>query len=227
MKTLTIAAFEYKPFVDPENPKLGYIAEITAAALKQSHVKVQFELYPLKRSLIMAKKGKVDGVLGAYFSPSRTYLLYSDPIGEVHINFITTKQTNLKDGSPEALIGVKAGVILGTSLAQELRALGLNIEEVPNNTMNLSKLLVGRLDVVIGTTQWILNDLTQSFNPADKERIRVLKPAYQKQKLFFTVSRSTDNAEDIIQQFNEGLREIKRNGEFNNIMNKYPTLKGF
>lgn len=220
--TLSIAAFEYKPFVDTNLEGYGYIAEIASAALREAGYEVKYEFVPLKRALLLAKHKEVDGVLGAYYSKDRTeYLRYSNAIGEVNINFLTLAGRGIKSGELRELKNHSVGVILGTSLYSDLRRDGFYVEEGVDNLVNLNKLLAGRVDLIAGTSLWILDQLKRSFSAEIQNKVIVLEPPYQVQSIYFTLSKRKRNAEDIIKRFNRGLETIKLSGELTKILKKH------
>ncbi len=224
-KILRIAAFDYKPFVDSTSPHHGYIAELAAAALKRTGYQAEYQFYPLKRALLLARKGKVDGVLGAYYAQNRTgYLEYSDPMGEILINFFARKDSEIPAAVVHELKDYRVGVLLGTSLIADLLRDGLKPDPAPENINNLHKLLAKRIDLFVGTTEWIRHDLQANFSKAEQNAVVVLEPPYQRQQVYFTVSKKNPDVNKIIRDFNKGLETIRASGTYRAIQDAHGII---
>ena len=221
-KSLTIAAFDYKPFVNEDSEGHGYIAEIATAALQRAGYDAEYYFAPLKRALALAEQGKVDGVLGAYYAEERTsYLEYSEPMGDIRVNFFRRADKNIAYTQLSDLTPYTIGVLSGTSLVAALQKDGLQAEEANGNLNNLKKLLVGRIDLFVGTTEWILYDLRANFSQAEQDQIMVLDPPYQIQQVYFTTAKKKENSAQIIKDFNDGLKQIKADGTYQAILEKH------
>lgn len=221
-KSLRIAAFDYKPFVNQNVDGHGYIAEIATAALLRAGYDVEYHFVPLKRALVLAQEGDMDGVLGAYYAEERTsFLEYSNPMGDIRVNFFRRKDRNISYTKPADMAPYTIGVILGTSLIKALHQDGLKVDEAPGNVNNLKKLLAGRVDVFVGTTEWIFYDLRANFSQVEQDQILVIDPPYMIQKVYLTISKKKASFTTIIERFNKGLAQIKADGTYQAILKKH------
>jgi polar amino acid transport system substrate-binding protein len=226
-KLLCIAAFEYKPFVDPERDDQGYISQIAIEAFALQGYKVQLNYMPLKRALYEAQVGNVDGILGAYYAEERAkYLIYSDPIADININFLTLVESGYEEGLVKNLLLSKVSVLRGTSLYQDMLDEGFLVEESADNVASLKKLLHNRVGLVIGTTQWLFHDLTSHFSAEQVARVKVLSPAYQVQSIYFTLSYSRRDVQALMRAFNKGLRKLKQSGRYQEILDFHQLQRG-
>lgn len=218
-KLLCIAAFEYKPFVDPEREDQGYISQIAIEAFALQGYKVQLNYMPLKRALYEAQFGNVDGILGAYYAKERAkYLIYSDPIADININFLTLADSEHEEALVKNLLLSKVSVLRGTSLYQDMLDEGFLVEESADNLASLNKLLHKRVGLVIGTTEWLFHDLTSHFSAEQVARVKVLFPAYQVQSIYFTLSYSRRDVQALMREFNKGLQKLKHSGRYQEIL---------
>jgi len=225
-KTLVIAAFDYKPFVNQDSEGNGYIAEIATTTLHSMKYKTEYRFVPLKRALYLAELGEVDGILAAYYAEERTaYLDYSDPMGDILVNFFTRKDTNISSAKPDDLKSYKVGVLLGTSLIEDLHRDGLETDTASENIYSLKMLLAGRFDLFVGTTEWILYDLRKNFSKAEQNQIVVIDPPYQKQQIYFTMSKRKNHSKKVIEDFNKGLKRLKADGSYKAILDKYGIVQ--
>lgn len=221
-KVLCIAAFEYKPFVDPESEHQGYISQVMVEAFALQGYDAQLKYMPLKRALYEAQLGNVDGILGAYYTEERSeYLMYSKPITDIAINFFALTDSDYDYdydlATVKELLLTKVSVLRGTSLSQKLLDDGFLVEESVDNIASLNKLLHKRVGLVAGTTEWILHDLHSNFSAEQVGRIKILYPDYQVNSLNLTLSRSRKDAKDLINVFNKGLGRLKKSGRYHEI----------
>ena len=95
------------------------------------------------------------------------------------------------------------------------------MEEASGNINNLKKLLYGRIDLFVGTTEWILSDLRENFSQAEQDQIIVLDPPYQIQQVYFTTAKKKERSTQIIKNFNDGLQQIQADGTYQAILEKH------
>ncbi|SMF01442.1 transporter substrate-binding domain-containing protein [Pseudobacteriovorax antillogorgiicola] len=224
VKHLTIGAFSYLPYVDETASDFGSLAAITKLAFEVTGIEVHYKFFPLKRALREAEEGQVDGLIGCFFSEERShYLDYSIPMENVPVNFFALREKHLR-WDMEMLKAYYVGVQNGTSLATDLRKLGIPVEESQNNGMNLKKLLANRIDLFVGSTAWIQHELQHKFSVAERRRIEVLDPPFQVQKLYFAASKQHKNHQFIIERFNRGLEVIRKDGRYRKLQRRYQKL---
>ena len=71
-KKVTLATDPWPPYYGPDLENQGYFTEISRAAFQRAGYQLVVEFVPWKRALKMAKTGKYDGVLGAFYNDERT-----------------------------------------------------------------------------------------------------------------------------------------------------------
>jgi len=139
------------------------------------------------------------------------------PVAPTRIAAFALKSKGLKIDSPEDMQDLMAAVIrddVGDSLAQ---GLGIkNIDRAATNDQNIKKLDAGRVDIWIyeeSVAQWQIKDF--GFNPEDYEVVYVLSSA----ELDYAFHKDTDPA--IIEQLQKALDEMKADGSYQAILDKY------
>lgn len=223
-KRLNIGIFDCPPYISTKTQNFGYLAEISKRALEVEGYVVNYEVFPLKRAIYLAQEGYLDGVLGPYYDKLRThYLAYSKPLKQVPVNFITSSKQPISSIEWSGLANLRLGIISGTSLIPHFKEQNFLIEVVDNNILNLKKLLLGRVELIIGSTEWILHDLKNNFPPGTVEEVTVLQPPYLMQHVYLTVSKKRPDYQEIIDRFNYRFQSLSLKN--NDQVHKSDSLK--
>ncbi|HIP12155.1 MAG TPA: ABC transporter substrate-binding protein [Arcobacter sp.] len=91
-----------------------------------------------------------------------------------------------------------------------------NLYSVPRDQLNVQKLIRGRINLwAAGETQGIYKAKQLGINPNEIKKIYKIKDT----KLYIAFSRTTPNS--IINQWQEELDKMKKDGRYQKIMNKY------
>jgi polar amino acid transport system substrate-binding protein len=143
----------------PEHP--GVAVELLNLAAAKMGCKINWKRLPGRRALRELEAGSVDAMLLLSYSPERAvYAVYpmagATPDAtyslatlsySVYVKRGEVLKWDNKQFSPmPTLIGANSGY----SVAEELRNLGLHVEETPSTTSNLRKLLMGRINAYVG-----------------------------------------------------------------------------
>ncbi|MDR7307263.1 transporter substrate-binding domain-containing protein [Rhodoferax saidenbachensis] len=143
----------------PANP--GITVELLTQAAAKMGCKIDWKRLPNRRALRELESGAVQAMMLLSYSPERAaYAVYPmlgdapDPAYSLatlsHSVYVKTGSTfkweNRQFSPAQALVGVNAGY----SAADEVRKLGLSVEEATSTTNNLQKLLMGRIAAYVG-----------------------------------------------------------------------------
>jgi hypothetical protein len=91
-KQVRLAASEHEPYISKSSSNRGYVYELVEEVFKKAGYELVVEFYPLTRAKELAKTGKVDGLLPAYYEESLAeYFLYSDPFPGDSIGLLKKK----------------------------------------------------------------------------------------------------------------------------------------
>lgn len=221
-KLIRLATLEWSPYVSEELENYGFAAEIVAAAFTRMGYEVQFDFMPWARVLQEVEQGRYDGGFPAYYSEERTktYLL-TDAFTEGPIGFYKRADSDITYQTLEDLIPYKIGIILGYVNTPEFDAADyLQKEAAENEEQNLRKLLLGRLDLVV-IDKFVAASIIAESIPEAKDNLVFLNPPLEVKTLHVVLSRNTENAEQKLADFNEGLRQIMADGTITQIMEKH------
>lgn len=221
-RTIVLATMNWEPHYGENLPNGGFFTVICRTAFQRVGYDIEVKFVPWKRAVEGAKGGSYDGVLGGYFAEERTqYFLYTDAITEVEEILMSRKGaaisfTSLRDLSPYRIGGIRGGVI-----EAQWKATGyLTLENTKTYEQNLQKLVANRLDVIIGERK-MWHYLLKTKHPEWRGRVEEVLPIIQKTYVYIFVSKKTSRYKTIVADFNRGLRAIKEDGTYEDIVHQY------
>lgn len=215
----------WEPFYGPDLGNKGYISEIAKEAFGRMGYDLEIEFVPWKRALEESREGRYDGILGGFYNEERTkYFMYSDSISSANMRFFSRKGNKIEYNSLNDLIGYKIGVIRGYFYSSEFDNAGfLQKDEINNVEQNIQKIIHGRIDLFIASEEvvyWLLKTKLNEY----RDEIVPLGPVYVTNDLYIIISKKSKYPKKIVEDFNNGLEQIKKDGTFNIIMEKHSRL---
>jgi len=220
----------FPPFADPGLKNNGIFWELTEAALKTQGIEATLHFAPFKRALNDSKSGKYDAIICATFNKEREkWFLYSLPVFIQKTVFFKLKERKdlVFDGSLKSLSKENSSiaVLRGSSMTEDFdNADYLNKIFLTHNQQSFAMLATGRADLVVSgllNGKAILQKLAK-IEPYDYENlIEVVQPSLKDDYYHIAFSRQSSDFETKTQIFNKGLMEIKNNGTFKSILEKY------
>lgn len=219
---VVLASDTWPPYYGPNLPNQGYFSEIVRAAFKQSGYTSEFRFMPWQRALNLAKKGKYDGILGAYYKQDRIeYFEYSEPIIKIDVVFVSYNNREIQYETLSDLTPYTIAYVFGYHYtddfdnAKNLRKIkGYSIEK------NIELLINNKVDLVIGSKS-VIEGIIKNKYPEFKQSVKVLSPVLTAHHLYVPISKNIYNSKRLLKSFNDGLKEIKKNGTYNKIMQKH------
>ncbi|MCK5096791.1 MAG: transporter substrate-binding domain-containing protein [Desulfobacteraceae bacterium] len=221
-ETIRIATLNWEPYIGQQLTNEGVMAEITREAFKRLGYMVEYNYLPWKRAVVMAEKGEYDGYFPAYWSKQReeksifTEVILSGPVG-----FFKIKKHIISFNKLEDLIPYRIGIVHGFVNTPAFDAADyLKKEVVTTDLQNIQKLLKHRVDLIVAD-KFVGFYLINKFIPHMKGQIEFIFPPLQNKELYICMSKKTKNVNEKVKAFNKGLKEIKKDGTFANILQKY------
>ncbi|WP_052074566.1 substrate-binding periplasmic protein [Shewanella mangrovi] len=211
----------WAPYVD-ENKDGGIVIEIMRAALALHHKTLAVEITPWARAFHDVRNCRRDLVLVWYVPAREKYVTYSHPFLKNRLRFIKRSGDSYEYSDKDSLKGKTIGIIRGYNyediLANDSR---YGLQANSNFESNLKMLAAGRLDLVLedeivaASTIFELN-MTSKFS--------FTGPALNERELFVATGKCNPAGDNLIAAFNDGLTQIKHNGEYARILAKYGAL---
>jgi polar amino acid transport system substrate-binding protein len=222
---VTLVSTEYPPYFAKTLPEGGTLVALARAALSASGRELTVVYRPWARLLKELEHGSHDGVVAVWFKEERTsYLIYTDPVVDTSIGFYARKGTENNAADLLALRGKTIGTVRGYANPPRFEAAKLRTEEANDDLGNLRKLEAGRLDLVLidrALAQWLIRkEIPQAI-----DTLVWLNPALETMPLYIGISRNKPGAQALAKDFNRGLAEIRRNGEYARILKRLPLTQ--
>lgn len=218
------AIIEWPPYVGESLNKNGFVAEIVETAWKKRNYDISMNFLPIKRAVASTK----DGLYMAMFPyiqmdmESDNDLLLSDPFAGTAIVFYKRKSDPpLKYTKLEDLKQYTFGTVLGFSYTPEFdNADYIKKDRARKDKLNFLKLVKDRIDIVIAD-KYVADNLFRNELADIAGSVEQIDPPFSVRPIYVAFSKSHPDAQKMVEEFNLGLREIKRDGTLNTIMEKY------
>ena len=213
----------YHPYTDESLPKRGMVTEIVELAFKEMKYDPQITFRPWKRGYEEAKRGIFAGAFPYIKSEERLKDFYfSDPIYRTPIRIFVGSDSSIK--KIEDLKGKRICIPLGYAVNKGLKKIIKdNIHNEGTNPSDLAGCLrmiqLGRKDFFIIDEHNGWMTIMETFHT--KEHFRTLDDVFEEETHHLIVSKTYLRGEQIIDQFNQGLKKLKEKGFLKNIMNQH------
>jgi len=217
--TLKLASDEWPPF-SSSGDNNGVAITLVNYALQQMKVKHDFVITSFDSVLTGLNTGKYDGSAALWKTPEReSYLLFSEPYLQNQLILVGKKGSNINILTSDGLSGKKVGIVSNyaydnTFLDQQ----DIHFVKSVSDQENLEKLLSGKIDYML--VDALLIEYLKKYQANDVNKyLEVGSHPFQRKSLYFAVSKSNPDAQNIINNFNREIRKMMRNGTYNKILN--------
>ena len=211
---------EWKPYLSKDLKHSGVASHIVTEAFKKEGVAVEFKWYgeSWKRAYKDAKTGKVNGSLIWSKKPEReAEMFFSDAVlsGKKDV-FFHLKKNKFTWKTIDDLKGKKISGVLGYTyggLIDDAEKKGIiKLERVAHESLNLKKLLKGRIDLLL--TGEVIGEklIKETLTPAEAEMITFNSKPVREATYHLILTRSISANKAIIEKFNVGLKKLKDEG---------------
>jgi len=217
---LPIATEHYPPY-EMQNSATGlkgFDYEVMEEIFSRLDYELDVEFLPWNRVLAYAKQGRVLGILTCAYKEDRDdYIVFSDPISKRTDGFYVRKGFNgLIPLAIEDLKGERVASVSGYTSLKTLIELNMNPIEANDTEIAIKMLKRGRFDYLFlnqQSTDFIINqlELANDFN---------FHPIIQ-EDFFFCFSQKYKGVGAFVVEFNRTLKDIKLDGTYKKIHDKY------
>ncbi len=222
--TIPILTGELPPYASAEMAGYGAVSELITAALAAVEQTPSYTFYPWQRAEQLVREGQAFAVFPYVVTEERQAEFdFSEPV------FISTgkffyrlsehpagiRYDTLEDLQPYRISGV-----LGYWYEERFAEAGLQVEYVDSDEDSLRALYLGRVDLVpIDELQgWTI---LEQLYPEEVDDFATVSNPLNQSAAHLMISRTYPQAERLTETFNEGLRTIKENGVYEQILAKY------
>lgn len=221
--TIQATTVNWAPYFAETLRNDGVISALARAAFNEAGHDMEVTFLPWRRALAKGRVGAYDAVLAAYKTPEREEDFYfSEPFYAIEIGLMAHAHLGLPRFSPleeldSYLIGYNAGWAYGEKFEN---ADYLQKDPANNHIENVRKFFAGRLDIVAMARSMFRYE-AQKLGHTDLDDVTFLEPPLKIGKLHMMFPKVKDNAKRLRDEFNQGLKEIRSNGTYSQIIKEY------
>jgi len=220
-KTITLATDPLPPYHSPDIKNYGFFAEIVKEAFAEEDYELIIKFVPWNRAVEYAEKGIYDGVLGALHNEERELsFLFSNPVYPYKFILYTNKDSINSREEFDKMKNLKLGQVQGYHYPIE-KNLIKNYTIIYSNSIqnNLNASINKRVDFIIESSPVIEELISSKFKGKDNQIHGI--DVFSTNDLFIMISKNIPNSTIIRDDFNKGLKKIKKNGTYSKILKKY------
>ena len=220
---LTFSVDHFPPFtfMNEKGKVEGVDVEIVQRAFERRGLNTQIRQEPWKRGMKNAQRGRIYGLISCMYSRERAeHLLFSDPVSFTTQGALTRIDYN---GPPlqkfNDLQNVHLTLMDGWQSEREISKLGWSAS-LTNRIESALNIIIYRdiSALYISLETGMYNAHRLGLSDQIKAHRLVDRPA---RPLYICVSKKYPGARKYLDQFNQGLSEMKRDGEYQRIFRKY------
>ena len=219
-RTVVAVSNPWPPFIESDNT--GFALDIVRESFRSQGYSLDMVIVPWARAETGVISSEYDILPDVWFSlPREKSLLFSRPFYENTVKFIKRKGDPFVYEGIYSLKGKTVGVIDGYGYDEAfLNSTLFERVAVPDIMTNIRKLLANRIDLTLADELVGINLMTRA-DPALMDRIEFVEKPLSVKPLHIASGRNNVRSREIIEAFNRGLEEIRSNGTFQAILNKY------
>lgn len=228
---VTIATGEYPPFTSLDARNGGFVSHIITEAFKRTGHEVGFTYLPWKRAKHAAQKGEYNATSYWQCTDAIKVDFYCSVIlQQSPLVFFHRKSFDMPDWKKlEDLKGIKIGATSGYIYTDEFWRLAeqgvLDVEAVPEDRLNIGKLLKGRIDLFLVEPVLLYELLRKNFAPYMANLVEYHPKSLIVIKTHLLFSRKVPGNDILVEKFNQGLEDMKADGEYERLFDN--LLQGY
>lgn len=210
-KSFHLVAGVYPPYTIDNGEIKGLNIEIIRAAFAAVNYSVTIEILPFSRAMHYAQSGKADGLLIWHTKDREKWFQFSSVISESEVAFYKSKTLKFDFNSMRSLMPYSIGTVANYAYIPDfLEAEYLNKDVVGTDRQNITKLIFGRVDIVL-IDKRMANYIVNTEYP---EHVKEFDWAgvLQREKYYLAISKLAEVYQQKLTDFNLGLKIITDNG---------------
>ncbi len=223
---IRISTFDASPYVSEKSNHYGFVAHIVSEAFRLKGIKVKYGFFPPARALDLAKHCDWDGsILWVHSTEREKVFYYSEQLAEGVLVFFHLKSYSFDWNVIDDLKNISIGIVHGNSYGKEfnnaVKTGKLLFERVPGETINFRKLLKGRIKLFLVNRDHGYYQLRRKFKTKQVQLIKHHPKALKVSKYHLVLSKKVKENKQLLQLFNQGLKELRKSGKFNQYFEKF------
>lgn len=220
---IQIVTGEYFPYSTEKGINKGILVEVINEIEKRTGLDFEIKFYPWKRCEELVKKGEAFGAFPYIVTEERNKIFYfSEPLIKSIGKFFYLKD-KIKSpswSSYDNLMNYTIGGTLGYWYEIPFRENNLKVDYSPDDDTSLKKLYTGRVNI-LAIEELVGWALIKKYYPTEIEKFETMEKNLNESDLHLMISKVYPMSKTLRDKFNSGLKEIKADGTFDKIVNKY------
>lgn len=213
----------WQPYTSEKAPDYGVASRIVTEAFALVGIEVEYGFFPWKRAMKLAREGTWDGSIIWYDTDERRAdFFYSDAIVWTTISFFHLKSFQFHWDGFEDLSDLRVGGTMEYSYGAEFNAAErsgvFHTHRAVSDEAGLTNLLKGRIDVFPGELSVTYEQIHDTFSEEDAAQFIHHPRPVSRAPLFLLLSKMVPESAQSRDLFNEGLRQLKANGRYDEII---------
>ncbi len=220
-ESVKIVTLNWGDYVGEQLRDNGPHARIVREAFKKVGLTVEFKFYPWKRAYRLALKGKAFLISASDTDERRQIFFFSEPYDNAASYLIGLKKKKFKyDGNIQSFKEYRISILRGHYLVKMLKSAGANnIIEVDKDETNLKVLFRGRVDFIAMSKIPAIAIIKNVPNISGTlDQVVFFEPPLRKNPIHLTGHKEMPKSNEIVLEFNKGLKQIKEDGTYDSIM---------
>lgn len=221
---IKVATGHYPPWTGSKLPGQGAINQLVTAAFATQGLSVDYVHLPWKRALEETRRGNFPA--SSFWLPAeeqRQFLHRSDPLIDTRtVFFQRAEDPPIQWEKIEDLAPYRIGATIGfTYTAEFYEAVDqgqIRVLFVPEEHQNL-KLLFGKRIDLFAASEFTGLQMASELG-IDRDRLRIIHPPLIQSPVYLLFSSEHPEGMRLMTRFNEGLRLIRANGEYQRILDQ-------
>ena len=223
-RDIKMTTSNWAPFYSEELSDGGPITELVVEAFRRSGHQASIEFQPWARALQSGKSSDIDVIMGAYYTKNRAKtFLYSRPILAVDVAIIASKKLGIT--SYDALSELSQftfGIGKGWANSPEFDSASyLKKETARNQSINVRKLIYGRLDMIVISSEVYHYEIRKQNLQHQADKFQALTPMLSKACLHLLINKQVADHRELIDGFNQAIQGMKEDGSYLKILKKH------
>ncbi|BCS89603.1 substrate-binding periplasmic protein [Pseudodesulfovibrio sediminis] len=229
-ESILLTTGEWPPYYSASMLHGGIANQIVAESFALVGIDVQFQFLPWKRALVEASQKPYQGSAGWLWTPEREEtFLFSYPLFSSSRVFFHRKDFPFDWNTLEDLRNLRIAVTLGSEdefSLKEIVARGKGeIDVAQTYRSGLKKLLAGRVHVYACNREVGLHILRNEFEQYEARLLTFHLKSIFEETNHLLISKRLDNANELMERFNEGLRQLRESGRYYDILDTFYRLE--
>ena len=222
-ETIRLTNGEWQPYLSKVTPHYGFASHIVTEAFELVGVEVEYGFFPWSRAMKLAREGMWDGTAVWGTSEKRLQQFhFTDAVVPTTYVFFHLKTTAFDWDDYDDLSDLKVGGTVEYNYSNAFEAAEaagvFRTIRGRSDEVSLKNLLKGRIDVFPGEVMVTYEQIRDTFSEQEAALFtHHAKPIVDK-PLFVLLNKDVPGNEHMRDLFNEGLRQLKASGRYDQII---------